>query len=241
MRLRSLWIAVLVVLTVHLPAIAAGIAEQGYYLPEREVRVAVERFLAEKLKGRGWETIIRQLSIPQGVRLSKGRRDLELIAPAAWDGWGAVNMALVVRVNGVLEKNLPLRLIVDAKTEMVVANRQLLTGTVLTEADLSLQLHDVAQAGGLHVRAIEDAVGKKLKAAVRSGGPIRSNQLEKVPVVRSGQLVTIVAESDGFRITVTGRAKGSGGVGDSINVENLDSRKQFPARIVDSTTVEAGF
>jgi flagella basal body P-ring formation protein FlgA len=62
-----------------------------------------------------------------------------------------------------------------------------------------------------------------------------------VPVIRSGQLVTIVAESDGFRMTVTGRAKSSGGVGDIIKVENLASRKQFPARILDSSTVEAGF
>lgn len=241
MVLRSLWIAVLLTLTLSLPVRAASVAEQPPFLTEPEVRTAVERYLAEKLRGRSWDTSITQLAFPQNVRLPKGVRDLEIVAPASWDGWGSVSMALLVRVNGVVEKNLPLRLTVDAKTEMVVANRQLLTGTVLSEGDLSLQQREVAQAGGLHVRAIEDVIGMKLRSMVRSGTPIKSNQLEKVPVIRNGQLVTIVAESDGFRMTVTGRAKSSGGVGDIIKVENLDSRKQFPARVVDSTTVETGF
>jgi flagella basal body P-ring formation protein FlgA len=239
--LRSLWIGLLLSFVLSLSAGAAGKPEQPQFLTEGEVRTAVERYLTEKLRGRGWQTTISQLAIPQRVSLPKGVRDLEIVAPSSWDGWGAVSMALLVRVNGVMEKNLPLRLTVDARTEMVVANRQLLAGTVLTEEDLSLQQREVAQAAGLHVSAIEDVVGMKLRSMVRSGAPVKSNQLQKVPVINNGQLVTIVAESAGFRMTVTGRAKGSGGVGDIIKVENLNSRKQFPARIVDSTTVEAGF
>lgn len=222
-------------------AVGGAAAEPGWQsLPEREVRTAVERLLAEKLEGRGWDVTIRQLSIPQGVLVPKGTRELELIAPAAWDGWGPVSMALVVRVNGSVEKNLPVRLLVDARTDMLVATRQLLAGTILGADDLAVQKRDIAQAGGLHIRSLDDALGKKLKTTVRSGSPLRSNQLEKIPVVRSGQLVTIVAENAGMRITVTGRAKSSGGVGDLVRVENLNSHKEFSGRVVDSTTVEAG-
>ena len=239
--LRSLWIGLLLSFVLSLSAGAAGTPDQTQFLTEHEVRTAVERYLTEKLRGRGWQTSISQLAIPQRVSLPKGVRDLEIVAPTSWDGWGAVSMALLVRVNGVVEKNLPLRLSVDARTEMVVANRQLLAGTVVAEEDLSLEQREVAQAGGLHVSAIQDVVGMKLRSMVRSGAPVKSNQLQKVPVIHNGQLVTIVAESAGFRMTVTGRAKGSGGVGDIIKVENLNSRKQFPARIVDSSTVETGF
>lgn len=210
-------------------------------LPEQEVRGAVERFLAEKLAGRGWETTLRQLAIPQGIRISRGPRDLELIAPAGWDGWGPATIVLVVRVNGSVEKNLSLRLQVDARTEMLTATRQLLAGTVLTEADLQLQKHDLAQAGGHPVKNSADAIGKKLRMTVRAGAPIRSNQLVNVPVVVSGQLVTIVAENAGIRITVSGRAKSAGGIGDLIRVQNMVSNKEIPARILDASTVEVGF
>ncbi len=210
-------------------------------LPEQEVRGAVERFLAEKLEGRGWETALRQLIIPQGIRVSSGPRDLELIAPAGWDGWGPATIVLVVRVNGTVEKNLSLRLLVDARTEMLTATRQLLVGTVLAEEDLQFQKHDLALAGGHPVKNMADAVGKKLRMTVRAGTPIRSNQLVNVPVIVSGQLVTIVAENAGIKITVSGRAKSAGGIGDLIRVQNMASNKEISGRILDASTVEVGF
>jgi flagella basal body P-ring formation protein FlgA len=210
-------------------------------LPEQEVRLAVERFLVEKLAGRGWETTIRQLSIPQGIKVSSGPHDLELLVPAGWDGWGPVSVALVIRVNGIVEKNVSVRLSVDAKTEMVTATRQLVSGTVLVAGDLQLQKHDLAQVGGDPIKNIADAVGKKTRITIRAGTPLRHNQLVNVPVVVSGQLVTIVAENGGIRITVSGRARSAGSIGDLIKVQNLVSQKEIPARIVDASTVEVGF
>jgi flagella basal body P-ring formation protein FlgA len=210
-------------------------------LPEEEVRAAVERFLADKLEGRGWETSVRQLSMPAGIKVSSGARDLELIAPASWNGWTPVSIALVVRVNGIVEKNVSLRLLVDARAEMVTATRQLSAGTILTAADLQVQKHDLAHAGGYPVRNIADALGKKIRTGIRAGAALRSNQLANVPIVVSGQLVTIVAEKAGVRITVTGRAKSAGGIGDLIQVQNQVSNKQLSARVVDAETVEIGF
>ena len=210
-------------------------------LQEQEIKAAVERFLAEKLDGRGWEISIRQLSLPPAIKVSKGERNLELIAPASWEGWGPVNIVLVVRVNGVVEKNLSLRLRVDAKTEMVTAARQLLGGTVLTADDLQMQKLDLALAAGYHIKDIADVVGKKTRMTVRAGAPIKSNQLVSVPIIVSGQQVTIVAENEGMKITVSGKARSSGGIGDLIRVQNLVSQKEISARIVDASTVTVGF
>lgn len=210
-------------------------------LAEPEIRAAVDRLLVEKQAATGWEISIRQLSIPRGITTSTGIRDLEIMAPAAWSGWEPVSLALVVRVNGRVEKNLSLRLLVDAHTDMVVAARQLAGNTVLTADDLQVVKHEVAQAAGQPLTRISEAVGKRLRAAVRPGVPIRASQLVSVPVVVSGQLVTIIAESGGMRITVAGRARSSGGIGDLIRVQNLLSHKEFPARVLDASTVEVGF
>lgn len=210
-------------------------------LSEQEVRAAVDKFVQNKVEGRGWETVVRQLSMPQNIKVSKGIRDLELIAPPTWDGWGQVSVVLMVRVNGVIEKNFSIRLHVDARTDMVVANRQLLSGTVVSSDDLSIQKQDVSLANGRHVKSVEDVVGKKLRTTVRPGSPIKSDQLVKVPVIVNGQLVTIVLERPGLRISVAGKAKGAGGIGDLIRVQNLSSNKEIPAKILDGSTVEVGF
>jgi flagella basal body P-ring formation protein FlgA len=134
-----------------------------------------------------------------------------------------------------------MRLLIDARAEMVTATRQLLAGTILTAADLQMQKHDLSRAGGYPISNIGDALGKKLRTGVRAGAALSSNQLANVPVVVSGQLVTIVAKKAGVRITVTGRAKSAGGIGDLIQVQNQVSNKQLSARVVDAETVEVGF
>lgn len=214
---------------------------QQVLLPEQEVREAVERFLSEKSAERGWEIGLRQLSLPPGIKVSKGPRSLELLAPASWDGWGPVSVALVIRVQGVIEKNLSLRLQVDARTEMATATRALPAGTVLTAEDLQMKKQELSLAGGQPVRSLYEAVGKKLRAPVRAEAPLRSNQLVSVPVIISGQLVTIVAENAGIRITVSGKARSAGGIGDLIRVQNMVSNKEMSARIIDASTVEVGF
>jgi flagella basal body P-ring formation protein FlgA len=43
------------------------------------------------------------------------------------------------------------------------------------------------------------------------------------------------------RITVSGRARSAGGIGDLIRVQNMVSNKEMTARILDASTVEIGF
>lgn len=232
----------LALLFAALPISVQGAASSAQVpLPEPEVRAAVEKFIKNKVEGREWETVIRQLSLPQNIKVSRGVRDIELIAPPSWDGWGPASIVLVVRVNGVVEKNFSIRLHVDARTDMVVAGRQLLSGTVIAADDLVIQKQDVSLAQGKHIKSIEDVIGKRLRTTVRAGSPVRSDQLAKVPVIVNGQLVTIVLERPGLRISVAGKAKSAGGIGDLIRVQNLSSNKEMPARILDASTVEVGF
>lgn len=239
MRLVGCILAGLLVLINSVLAGAAPGMQQA--VAESEIREAVERMLVEKQAATGWELSIRQLSVPQGIKTSSGSRQLEVVVPAGWGGWEPVSVALVVRVNGRVEKNLSLRLTVDARTDMVVAVRQLPAHTVLKADDLKIEKHEVSQAGGQPLSRISEAVGKKVRTSVRAGAPLRDSQLATVPVVVSGQLVTIVAENGGVRITVAGRARSAGGVGDLIRVQNMLSQKEFPARVRDASTVEVGF
>ena len=236
---RIVWVALFIVLT----GVCSGFAAPAdtVVLAESEVRATVERYLEHKLEGRGWETTVRQIALPYTVRIPAGPRELELIVPPAWEGWGPVTVALIVRVNGVVEKNIAVRLHVDVKADLVVAARQIAAGTVLDQADLQLHRGDLALAGGYPVTSLADAIGKKSRVSVRAGQPLKSSQLAQVPVVVSGQLVTIVAENAGLRISIAGRAKSSGGVGEVVRVQNMSSGKELPARVLDASTVEVGF
>ena len=61
------------------------------------------------------------------------------------------------------------------------------------------------------------------------------------PVIRKGDKVKIIAENGPLRIVTAGIAKGSGGIGEQIKVENISSQKTIVGRIKDDSTVEILF
>ena len=65
--------------------------------------------------------------------------------------------------------------------------------------------------------------------------------LKKSPIVVKGDVVTIIAESSGLRITVPGRVLMKGFTGELVKVQNLMSKKEIYAKVVNSAIVKVDF
>ena len=208
---------------------------------EKEVRGAIEEYVKQKTANLGCEVSIKRLSIIGSPVLPEGVLDYEVVAPQQWEGWGTASISVVVRKKDRVVRNIPARVEVEALANMVVTVRQINYGSILSHDDLALRKQDIAAVQGRYLMSPDEAVGKKARISFRANVAIKSDQLEKVPVVKTGQLVTIVAENERMRITVTGKAKSAGAVGDTITVQNLNSLKDVPARIIDAGTVVVVF
>ncbi len=208
---------------------------------EAEIRGTVTEFVRQKTSSLGCEARIKRLVINGDPTFPAGSLDYEVIAPQQWEGWGGVGMGIIVRQGDRIVRNLSVRVEVEALAEMVVTSRQIDRGSVLSAADLAVQKRDLADVRGRYLARIEDAVGKKNRITLKANAALRGDQLEKIPLVKPGQLVTIVAENERMRITVTGKARSSGAEGDTIIVQNLNSLKELPARVIDAGTVQIVF
>jgi flagella basal body P-ring formation protein FlgA len=71
--------------------------------------------------------------------------------------------------------------------------------------------------------------------------PIRREHLEAPAAVRRGDVVLLVAERDGLRITAPGEVRGDAGIGDQVHVTNRVSRKDVVGRVIDPSTVAVEF
>jgi flagellar basal body P-ring formation protein FlgA len=167
--------------------------------------------------------------------------EFDVVAPRQWEGWGKTTVALIVRVNDRVEKNLSIPVEIEALTNMVVAVRPLERGEIVAATDVSLQQRDLATAPGKISRNLADVIGKRVRVGIRGNAPVRSDYLEKQPLVKSGQNVTIIAENAMLKITAVGRVKTSGAEGDLVTVQNLGSMKDVQARVVDAGTVRVEF
>jgi flagellar basal body P-ring formation protein FlgA len=216
-------------------------AGAGVVVKEAEVRQLVVDYVKMRTAALGLEVTVKKVGATGDLQLPAGTIAYEIVAPKQWEGWGNANLALIVRVDDRVVKNIPLRVEVEALTDLVVATRPLERGEVIGAADVVLQKRDLAGVTGKVSRSLPEVVGKQLKVGIRGNMPVRSDYLERVPLVKSGQMVTMVLESESLRVTMSGRVKSAGAEGDLILVQNLSSNKDVPARVVDSQTVRVDF
>jgi flagella basal body P-ring formation protein FlgA len=198
-------------------------------------------YVQQKTANLGCEVRLKRLSISDSASLPAGPLDYEVIAPQQWEGWGGAGITVIARQGERVVRNFSLRVEIEALAEMVVTVRQIDHGTVISAADLALRKQDISIAQGRYLGRIEEVAGKKARTTFKANAAVRSDQLEKVPLIKVGQLVTILAENERIRVTVTGKAKSAGAAGDTITVQNLNSLKEMPARVVDADTVQIVF
>ena len=208
---------------------------------EQEVRDAVTAFVTTRTAGMGWDVNIRRITISDPLKSIEGLVDYQIVAPQQWEGWGNISIAVIARQKDRVVRNIPVRIEVEALTGMVATLHQIEYGAIITAADLTLQKREITQNSHLAARTINEVIGKKARTTLRANQPIRTDQLEKIPLIKSGQMVTIIAENGVMKISVNGMAHSSGAEGDIIKVQNLTSLKEIPARVLDASTVQVPF
>jgi flagella basal body P-ring formation protein FlgA len=213
----------------------------GTTLSAKKVRAAVQDYILDRTRDSGMEIRIKRIALEEDIVIPAGKVRYEFLAPRQWEGWGRTVLGLVIRVDDQLVKNMSIPMEVAALTDMVVALFPLPRGVVVEASDVSLQKRDLAEASGKVSFNLDEVLGKRVRVPIRANSPVRSDYLEKVPLVKNGQMVTIVAENGALRVTATGMARGAGAEGDLIMVQNMNSKKSVQARVVDAGTVAVNF
>jgi flagella basal body P-ring formation protein FlgA len=129
---------------------------------------------------------------------------------------------------------------VDLSVPVLVAARALPRGRELAAEDLSLALLPYNQARGA-LNDPDQALGATLKTALAAGAPLRERSLAQSFLVRSGDIVILVARQGNLNVTTPGEAKADGALGDIITVMNQSSKKNVRGRIVGPGRVEVVF
>ncbi len=205
------------------------------------LRQAVESYLQTRSAGSGVQLVLKRLGGLADQQLPTGTVTYEVIAPQQWSGWGKTSLALLIRVDEQVVRNLSLQADVEGWRDVLVAARPLERGDIITANDVTKEQRNLAQVPGMPLLVGDEAIGKRVRTTIKQGGPLLGNHLEKVMVIAAGQQVTILLENETLQLSTTGRAKGPGAPGDLIQVQNLVSQKIIPARVVNAQTVKVEF
>lgn len=205
-----------------------------------EIERILKQFICKKMP---WDTAQATIKISstKGITLSAGEISYEVVPQKREDYLGVTNLSLIFMVDGTIEKKLWVNAHIDVSKEVVVSNHPLSRHDTVTEGDIRLEKMNLAELPANVVTDPLEVIGKRTKRAIDPNLPLKLGFLEVAPLVRRGDLVTIVAESDNLKITTQGIVSENGCKGEMVRVINTNSRKDVYARVVDSRTVAVDF
>jgi flagellar basal body P-ring formation protein FlgA len=119
--------------------------------------------------------------------------------------------------------------------EVAVPVADIERGEPLKAQDFILTKRPAGQVGSDVVAPLADLIGMVPRRVLRAGEPVRNADIAKPVLVEKNQLVMVMYNAKGFSLTMRGRANSNGTMGETIKVQNPQSK-----RIVDAVVTGYG-
>lgn len=206
-----------------------------------EMQTLVSSYLLKNMPAVGGDVRIKEVHVAESVQLPVGHVTYKVTPPRNLKMIGKIPISIQFDVNGNYQKQVSAMATVEVLAEVVVTKRPLGRHTPLTEDDIELQRMDLSNVPDNVITDPEAILGKRTRRAIGAKTLLRRDLVELPPLVKRGDLVMIIAESDGFKITALGQVKKRGRLGERIPVINFDSKKILYARVVDANTVKVDY
>lgn len=111
--------------------------------------------------------------------------------------------------------------------EVLTYTRSLNAGEIVQPTDLAWV--KAAAAPNDSPSDADMVIGQAAKRPLRAGAPVLAHDVGSAQVIKSGDLVTVSFEAEGIKLTLDGKSMGSAGVGDTLAVQNTQSKKIIQA------------
>ncbi len=125
--------------------------------------------------------------------------------------------------------------------QVFVSTRRLSRGQQLDETSAQLQVLDVLRDRLSPIAANSRLEELEVLQAVAERSPLTTKDVATSPMVRKGAIVEVIAGDGPISISMKGMAMAGGSQGDLISIRNMDTRKDFRARVVGRNSVQVTF
>ncbi len=123
--------------------------------------------------------------------------------------------------------------------QVVVSNMPLGIDHIITEGDVRVVSR--ASNSSREAHSLSEVVGRRVRRPIGKNNTIKMDYLDAGDVIRKGEMVIIMAEKGGLKVTTKGVAKDDGSSGEMIRVENISSGKVITGRVIEPGIVKVDF
>ena len=219
----------------------AIIARSSMTISKEKIAGIVSEYIKKKAAAMGDGTTLKSVIVQKDIVLPKGKVAYRIInnKQAGYSGRRAIYIDFTV--DGYFYKKIRAMVDIETLANVVVTIRPLGRHKIIRQADIAVKRIDISKLQVNIINDPEKVIGRRTKRSIDPATVLRTDLVELPPIVKRGDVVTIIAEAGGMRITALGKVKKKGHKGERLKVINLNSKKEIYARVVDANTVKVTF
>lgn len=220
---------------------AIEVSRRSVSLKPDKIKAAVKQFLRREMPWDAKQASIKAIRGTEALNIPEGKVRLKVTAPRGCKYLGNVPLAVSVFSGGQFYKKVWVTATIEVRSQVVVVTKPLGRHQPIGPDDIKLVDVDLSKVPSQALKGLDAAVGMRTKRKLFPKTVLRQDYIEAPHVVQRGDLVKIIARSSVLQLTAQGITKERGRMGERIRVENIDSKKQVYATVVDASTVEVQF
>jgi flagella basal body P-ring formation protein FlgA len=196
-----------------------------------------QRVIDEFLPGLRWKEVrLERIDVVETILLPKGKTEWIFNCHQGTDYAKPFYLNINFTVNGEVAKRVFLRTVLSVREHVAVALTELKPDQSIGEGDLRWESQRLLSTLQTPIEASSFFRGRRPRAAIPAGRVLTENLFIAVPLVKRGDSVLLVFESDSMRVTTHAKALTMGFRGQRIQVMNPESGKVLSAEITDEGT-----
>lgn len=180
-----------------------------------------------------WQDMDANVLVPA---LPPGHVTLE-VPPAAHLG-GRSSVPIQIIIDGRKFRTIFPRLDVQIFQTVLIATDRIPRGTLADRSMVSVERRSVTNVFQPPITKVDSILGAESTRDIPAGTILTAQMFRLPTIIKSGDPVTITLTSGGLTVIYTGEARSAGAMGQLIKVVNLDSKKEFAARVTGPNQVE---
>ena len=206
----------------------------------------IQKTIQKYLEGE-WGTRVKSVQVTlldplDPIKIPSGVIELQIPSvPGGSTTMGRRSFAIQVMANGNPWKTVDAIADISAMVEVVVPSRFLKSEETIEPDDLTTARIVTYEVKHPFITDPEAAIGKSTTRPLQPNTPLRPTFLKKPFMVKKGDHVMIEARRGNFSVQTSGVTKGSGQVGQTVMVANLDSGRELRAKIIAPGLVQVEF
>jgi flagella basal body P-ring formation protein FlgA len=222
------------------PLSQEGIRE-SQAIESEDVAGILETHIQKMVSDRRKRIEVKEVRGVEKMALPPGTLSYEVFVPDQVYRGGNVSAAILFLINGKEIKKIRVTAQINIFTDVVVARSYLKKNHLIQKSDLQMVNKNISLFAPDVVTDFEEVMGKRTTLTMNSQEVFRKSMVERAPVVKKGDRITLVVENSYFKITTLGEVQEEGGRGDRIRFLNISSKREVYGRILDANTAQIDY